>query len=658
MGAPLDRVVLAEDVMPLPHLLLRSAKRAPDHEALIFPGTRLTYSQLAERAWQIASSLVAMGVEPGQHVGYLMTNNPDIVATFFGISMTGATIVPINARYRSVELQAIVEDADLVALLTHDSADEYVDFTQLIADAIPDFNPVVMLGERDDTPFMSRAEFDALADEATLRKRVEGLRVRDPALILYTSGTTSQPRGAILTHEAFVRVWMSSGRVFATIPADRQYNPLPLFHVAALGAMTWTIGHGATFISDYSWDAGRALRTMADEGATQFFPAYQPIMEGLLAHPDFASTDLSTLRVILNTCPPEVLEKFQQRIPHATQLTMYGGTEGGPATITRLDDPLRGPDEHLRAPAPGDRAARRRRRGPDARPGRAGDHPVPRLQHARALPQLAREDRRVDARRRLGDDERPRRRRRQKQVLFLGRAKETLKVGGENVAPQEVESHLCTHPAVKLAQVVGMPDDRLVEVPAAYVELLPGAEVDPQELIDYCKGRIASFKVPRLIRFIDGDEWPMSLTKIQRFALKERLLEELKRMIPSDLVLAQDVMPLGHLLLRSARRDPDHEALVFPDARFTYRELADRAWEVARSLLALGVQPRDHVGLLMTNHPEPGHDVLRHRARRRASRCRSTPATARPSWPRSSRTPTSSSCSPTTPPTRTSTSAR
>jgi acyl-CoA synthetase (AMP-forming)/AMP-acid ligase II len=112
-------------------------------------------------------------------------------------------------------------------------------------------------------------------------------------------------------------------------------------------------------------------------------------------------------------------------------------------------------------------------------------------------------------------------------VLFLGRVKETLKVGGENVAPQEVEAQLCTHPAVKLAQVVGIPDERLVEVPAAFVELLPGAEASPEELIDHCRGRIASFKVPRLIRFIDGADWPMSTTKIQRFALKERLLADL-----------------------------------------------------------------------------------------------------------------------------------
>ena len=107
--------------------------------------------------------------------------------------------------------------------------------------------------------------------------------MRDPALILYTSGTTSAPRGAILTHEAFVRVWMSTGRIFATTPEDRQWNPLPLFHVAAIGSMTWVIGHGATFISDYTWDAGRALQSMEAERATQFFPAYQPIMEACSA---------------------------------------------------------------------------------------------------------------------------------------------------------------------------------------------------------------------------------------------------------------------------------------------------------------------------------------------------------------------------------------
>src|SRR5919107_6125340 len=112
-------------------------------------------------------------------------------------------------------------------------------------------------------------------------------------------------------------------------------------------------------------------------------------------------------------------------------------------------------------------------------------------------------------------------------VLFLGRVKETLKVGGENVAPQEIEAQLSTHPAVKLVSVVGIPDQRRAEVPAAFVELLPGREATEEELIEHCSGRIASFKVPRMIRFIESDEWPMSATKLQRFKLRDRLIEEL-----------------------------------------------------------------------------------------------------------------------------------
>jgi fatty-acyl-CoA synthase len=530
--APIDSIELAQDVMPLGHLLLRSARRDPDHEALVFPDTRLTYGDLAERAWAVASSLVALGVQPGEHVGILMTNHPDIVSSIFGISLAGATVVPINARYRTAELGVIVEDADMVALLTHDAADEHVDFTALLGAAFaegapPKLRHIVMMGAREPAGMLSRRAFDALSDDATLRIRVEGQRVRDPAIILYTSGTTSAPRGAVLTHEAFVRVWMSTGRIFKTTPEDKHWNGLPLFHVAAMGALTWVLGHGATFISDYTWDAGRALRMMEAERATEFYPAYQPIMEGLLSHPDFATTDLSSLRVILNTCPPEVLEKFQQRIPHATQLTMYGGTEGGPVTVTRLDDQL---EDRMRTsghPHPGLELRVVGEDGAVLAPGQPGIiqfRGYNTLERYHKSPEKTAESMPGEGWVTMSDlgvvDSKD-------QVLFLGRAKETMKVGGENVAPQEVESHLCTHPAVKLAQVVGMPDAKLLEVPAAFVELQPGVSVDPEELIEHCRGRIASFKVPRLIRFIDGDEWPMSATKIQRFALRDRLLSEL-----------------------------------------------------------------------------------------------------------------------------------
>src|SRR4051794_9934082 len=319
MGAPLEELWLAEDVMPMGQLLLRSARRDPDKEALVFPDDRLSYRELADRAWGVANSLVAMGVQPGEHVGVLMTNHPDLIASVFGASLIGAVVVPINARYRTNELQFLIEDADLVMLLTHDAADAHVDFTLLVSEALegiqaPKLRHVVQMGRREPEGFVSRAEFDAFAeqaDPALVRNRVEGVPLRSTALILYTSGTTSNPRGAMLSHEAFVRTWMVTAGIWGTTADDRMWSALPLFHVTALGIATWILGKGATFYSDYTFDAARTVATLRDEKMTLFYPAYQPVTEAVLAHPDFDKADLSSIHTWANVAPPEVLEKFQ-----------------------------------------------------------------------------------------------------------------------------------------------------------------------------------------------------------------------------------------------------------------------------------------------------------------------------------------------------------
>jgi fatty-acyl-CoA synthase len=533
--APLEDIGLAEDVMPLGHLLLRSARRDPDKDALVFPDRRVSYRELADTSWGIARSLLALGIQPGEHVGVLMTNHPDLVSTVFGASLIGAVVVPINARYRTTELQFLIEDADLAALLTHDTADAHVDFTALIEEALagieaPKLRHVVMMGQRRPEGMLARDDFDALgngADEKLLRNRVEGVPLRDTALILYTSGTTSNPRGAMLSHEAFVRTWMVTAHVWETESDDRMWSALPLFHVTALGIATWIIGKGATFYSDYAFDAARTVATLRDEKITLFYPAYQPVTEAVLAHPDFDKADLSAIKTWANVAVPEVLEKFQKRLPHAVQLTVYGGTEGGCVTITRRDDPLETRLKTCGACQPGLELRVVDAMGNELGPGERG---IIQFRGYNTLSgywndtEKTRESILEGGWVTMQDlgvlDEEGR-------VLFLGRVKETLKVGGENVAPQEIEAQLSTHPAVKLVSVVGIPDQRLVEVAAAFVELLPGREATEEELIEHCKGRIASFKVPRMIRFIGEDEWPMSATKLQRFKLRDRLLEEL-----------------------------------------------------------------------------------------------------------------------------------
>lgn len=526
-------------------LLLRGARRWPDKEAVVFPDRRITYRELADRAWSIARSLRGLGIRPRQHVGILMTNHPDLVSSLFGIAMMGGVVVPINARYRTSELKFLVKDADLSAVITTDCGPR-TDFAQLLRDGLPglgeasdparldlpdfpELRAVVTLADGPQPGLVTGAEFRAMAERADadeLARSCSGVALRDLMMILYTSGTTSEPWGAMLTHEAFIRIWMSTGRCFGMTEEDRFWDPLPLFHVAALGPLTFTLGHGGTFITDAWFDAERSLKQIEEERATLLYPTYPPIMQAMLTHPRFPETDLSSVKAYLNVAPPETLKQFQKFAPHAVQLTTYGATECGPASFNRVTDSeeqrlygcgtvqpgveirVVGPDGTVLGPnEPGELHIR----GYNTFSGYYGD------------PEKTAEAVLEDGWIRIGDygtvDEHG-------QVMFLGRIKEMMKVGGENVAPAEIEAHIGTHPAVKLAQAIGVPDPRLVEVPVVYAELHDGREATEEELIEHCRGRIASFKVPRAVRFVKGDEWPMSTTKIQKFKLRERFLAE------------------------------------------------------------------------------------------------------------------------------------
>jgi acyl-CoA synthetase (AMP-forming)/AMP-acid ligase II len=517
-------------------LLVRAAEQYPDRDAVVFPHARMSFAELLLEAGRVARGLIGLGVQRGEHVGVLMANDPECVATLLGISLAGMVMVPINTRYRAVELPYVVENADLVAVVTSDRIDHHVDLLGLLAEALqgltdapeptalalaaaPALRTVVTLGERVTPGTVSEHAFFALAAEASsqeLEIRRLGARVRDPALLLYTSGTTAQPRGCPLTHEAIVRTWRAVADILELTEQDRVWVPCPMFHLAAIGPMLACLSAGAALLSDTHFDAPRALALIERERASVLYPAYPPITQDLLGLPGYPSAELSGVRAMLNVAPPETLRQMQAAMPQARQVSLYGLTEaGGPATYTRLDD-----DEHVRmttcgAPLPGVevRVSSDEEilvRGFGLSDGYYKD-PVKTAATFDAQGWLHTGDRGAL-------DEHG-------HLRFLGRLKETLKVGGENVAPAEIEDVLATHPAVKLAQVVGIPDERLVEVPVAFVELRPGHDAGEEELIDYCRGLIASFKVPRHVRLVQ--EWPLSATKIQKQPLRERMLEEL-----------------------------------------------------------------------------------------------------------------------------------
>ena len=528
-------------------LLLRVAEARGDRDAVVFPEARRSYDELVERAFAVARSLVGLGVRPRDHVGILMPNSLEFVEVLFGVALAGGVAVPVNARYRTAELAYVIENAELRVLVTSDRIVEHVDFAALLHGALPGLaaaadshslsldeapllRAVVMLGRSAPEGFVSAASFERLAGEVprlTVESRREHVQVRDAALMMYTSGTTANPKGCPMSHEALTRVGAAAAARFRLVADDRLWNPLPLFHMGAILPLLAGLDVGAAFLSMVHFEPGEGLRLLVNEQATVAYPTFPAITQALVHHADFAAADLSQVRILLNVAPPDVQRSLQRAFPHAVQLASYGCTElGGVCAYTELEDTaeqratLSGrafPGMELRAVDPETGA-----------PRPAGEHGELVGRGFAMFESYWRDPERTAAAIDeegwfhtgdlgvVGADGR---------VAYLGRLKDMLKVGGENVAALEVESFLSTHPMVKIAQVVGIPDARLGEVPAAFVELAPNASLTEDELIAFCKGRIASFKVPRVVRFVE--EWPMSATKVQKLKLRDELVAEL-----------------------------------------------------------------------------------------------------------------------------------
>lgn len=531
-------------------MLLKAWDKAPQKEALVFPEGRKSYDEIVSAVFAKARGLVALGVKPGDHVGILLPSGIDFVETLFAASMCGAVSVLMNARYKAPEMAYVAENADLTAIVTNDLQDEHVDFIGRLCDALPDLassvdaealslaatprlRRIVLLGTTRRPGFVDQARFEeaaATVDMAEIHRRRLGVRVRDTAMILYTSGTSANPKGCLLSHEAVTREASNLARNrWAFNEDERSWSPLPLFHVAAMLAMLGAVDVGGTFIGQPHFDAGESLRQIAAEKVTMMFLPFVTFHQAMIAHPDWATTDMSSVR-LQNSCfafmPDRVSQTYRTKAPNMLQVGTFGMTEATGIVSTggyemdpemgfqRLGYPLAGVDVRIVDEEGNDLPSGARGevliRGYNLFDGYYKD------------PQKTAEALDPDGWYHSGDigslDENG-------HIMFHGRFKDMLKVGGENVAAAEVEAVLATHPAVRLAQVIGIPDERLAEIPAAYVELSGEAETSPEELIAYTKARLASFKVPRHVRFID--EWPMSASKIQKYKLRLQLMQEL-----------------------------------------------------------------------------------------------------------------------------------
>ncbi|WP_037500271.1 class I adenylate-forming enzyme family protein [Sphingomonas jaspsi] len=530
-------------------LLRDSAAAAGDGDALVFPERRQSHNQLnaAARSW--AKALVGLGVRPGEHVGILLTTRPEFVELLFGIAMAGAVAVPVNARYQPGELAYLVKDADLVALITTGKVADNLDFAARLHSALPSLaaagdarslslpeapklRQVICIDEPCSEGLLPRDKALAAGDaveEAEIDRRIDATDPQSTGLILYTSGTTANPKGCLIRHRGIVGNSRNLADRYRMEQGDRFWSPLPIFHIAGILPMVAVIDRGGSYLTIPAFDAGVALEMLEREKATHAFPCFVTIMQDLIEHPRFATTDLSSVRLMNSNFavqPDWIRDKMTAAMPHTIQVGTYGLTEGSGTICTsrpedpydqrvyRLGVPLKDWEVKIVDPETGEEKATGEQgeivaRGPNMLAGYYN------------APEKTAESIR-DGWLHTGDigsiNEHG-------HIMFHGRTKDMLKVGGENVAAAEIEAVLQTHPAVKLAQVVGIPHPRYVEVPAAFVELNAGASATEAELIAHCDGQLARFKMPRHVRFVR--EWPMSTSKIQKFKLRDDLAAEL-----------------------------------------------------------------------------------------------------------------------------------
>lgn len=485
--------------------LARAVTIAPDIEAIVASDGRLTYRQLHDEVARIASALAAYGIKRGDHVGLCHGNSCRWVAMFLAIGSLGAVTVPVNTRFKPGEMAYALKQSRVKFLFTVDTLFkiDFVDMlraicpgidSQLPDTALPDLQRVVVLADRAPKAATSWPDFIAGAGDS----QPAACRPDDVLLIQYTSGTTSFPKGVLLTHTNMLgNAFFSGGRIGFRI-ADRLHSARPFFHVAGstLSVLS-SIQHVITLVTMDRFEGGEALRLMEQERCTHF-SGNDTMALMLLNHPERPARKLF-LRGAWAAASPPVIRRVIDELGAKECVSGYGQSEASPNVAQSAwweDEAVRVSGRMLPQPGVAVRI-RDSQTGKDCPAGTPGeivvrgwnvmrgyfDRPAETAAALDAEGWLSTGDQGV-----LDDNGR---------LRFVGRIKEIIRVGGENVAPSEVESMLLEHPAIRQAQVVGIADARLVEVPVAFVIPDAGQAVTAADIVAWCKANMAGFKVPR-----------------------------------------------------------------------------------------------------------------------------------------------------------------
>jgi fatty-acyl-CoA synthase len=520
------------------------AARYGDREGLVFEDARYSFTQMAADIDRAAKGLMGMGIGAGQHVALWLNNSADWIFISFALAKIGAVQVPINTRFRTADLEYVLRQSDSSVLITHDQCGP-IDYLEMVRQVIalpaqgstiddanfPELRQVIILGREDYPGTVSWAEAKqngAAIGDGDLAARAAAVDPDAAFLIMYTSGTTGFPKGAMHSHKLILNNEERAFRMAYT-PNDVILNYLPLFHAFGYSeAAMMSLLSGAKQVVTETFDPDECLDLVAAEGVSVMH-GFEAHIKGLTEAQEARPRDISSLRTGLfaagmhsatpvNRRAAKVLAPFKSVAGFGMTETWLGVMVGA------LDD-----DETHRCETSGYPGLGYETRIADPETGAEQPVGVPGellvKGYSLMLGYYKKPDETAacydaegwfhtgDTAERLEDG----------YLRFLGRYKDMLKVGGENVDPMETEGLLLAHGEVFQVAIVGFPDEKLSEVPVAFVQRPPGSQIEGSAVIDYCRGKVASFKIPRHVIFVD--EFPMTASgKIRKVDLRAEAL--------------------------------------------------------------------------------------------------------------------------------------
>jgi len=536
---------------PIGAMLDEIAARFPDNDALVYPerGLRYSYKQFNEICRQVAKGLLKLGIKKGDHVSIWAYNVPEWVILQFATPKIGAVLVTVNTAYKSSELEYVLNQSDSTTLFMVKSFKD-TDYVKTLAEVVPsihDSEPgklnheklpflktVVFIG--DETPagmlnFERIIELGKEVSDEELAAVEATIDIHDTINMQYTSGTTGFPKGVMLTHYNLTNNGFQIGECMKFTDKDRLCIPVPFFHCfgCVLGTMV-CVTHGSAMVPVEVFDPLKVLQTIEAEKCTAVH-GVPTMFIAELEHPEFKKFDLSSLRTGImagSVCPIEVMKRAVRDMNLTEITSVYGQTEASPGiTQTRTEDPV-----ELRVSTVGRALPEAEVKivdietGATLPPGKQGELCARGYMVMKGYYKMPDETAKViDADNWLhtGDlaimDENG-------YCKITGRIKQMIIRGGENIYPKEIEEFLYTHPKISDVQIYGVPDKKYGEQVMAAVILKKGMEMTEEEVREFCRGKIANYKVPKYVKFVEG--YPMTASgKIQKFKLREMAIKEL-----------------------------------------------------------------------------------------------------------------------------------